>query len=335
VQAPSQAPTVELVGRSEKRVRITEVDVLRGFALFGITLVNTVGITGMPTTGPVDGPGHWVYETLLHQRFFPIFSFLFGLSFGLFLDTVRERTPNPRLVMLARLGFLMPFGALHRLLQPREVLLTYAVVGIVVLLPASFLPGWRTILVIGGVATTGVALVAGGSPLIPGLFLVGYGAARYGPERLLGLPATRLLIVLGATSVLAIALNVRQIGEGPDSGSWSAAVAGLATAAAYVTAIALLMRSRIRRALSTLAPLGRMALTNYLAATLLILAADQVLHIEDEPNYGMAFLLGVGVFVIEMAFSLLWLRRARYGPLEWLWRCLTWWRIVPNASRRG
>ncbi|MFB4311451.1 DUF418 domain-containing protein [Actinomadura sp. GTD37] len=49
----------------------------------------------------------------------------------------------------------------------------------------------------------------------------------------------------------------------------------------------------------------------------------------------MALSVGAGVFAIEMAFSLLWLRRARYGPLEWLWRCLTWWRLVPNWSHQG
>ncbi len=323
------------MGRPSKPARITEVDVLRGCALFGITLVNTVGITGMPTSSPAGGLGHWGYETLLHQRFFPIFSFLFGLSFGLFLDAVRERTRSPRLVMLARLGFLMPFGALHRLLQPREVLLTYAVVGIVVLLPASFLPGWRVILALGGVATAVAASTAGGSMLIPGLFLVGFGAARYGAEKLLRLPTSRIRVILGLTAALAIALNAQQVGMEAESGSWSATVAGLATAATYVAAVVLLMRTRLRRALCALAPVGRMALTGYVAATLLILAADHVLHIGSEADYGMALSVGAGVFVIEIAFSLLWLRRARYGPLEWLWRCLTWWRLVPNWSRRG
>ncbi|GAA4331383.1 putative membrane protein YeiB [Actinomadura luteofluorescens] len=311
-------------------MRLTEVDVLRGFALFGITLVNTVGITGMPTSGPDDGLGHWAYETLLHQRFFPIFSFLFGLSFGLFLDGVQSQTHSPRLVMLARLGFLIPLGALHRLFQPREVLLTYAVVGLVVLLPASLIPGWRLILTLGGVATAAAAAV-GGITLIPGLFLVGFGAARYGVEKLLGLSTGRIRNVLGVTGVLAVALNSLQIGKGVDSGSVPATVAGLATAAAYVAAVVLLMRTRIRRALGALAPLGRTALTGYLAATLLILAADRLLRIGDEPDYGMAFSTGAGVFLVELAFSWLWLRRARYGPFEWAWRCLTWWRIVPNG----
>lgn len=211
------------------------------------------------------------------------------------------------------------------------VLLTYAVVGIVVLLPASFLPGRRLILVLGGVATAVAAVAAGGGMLVPGLFLVGFGAARYGVEKLLDLPTDRIRIVSGVAAVLAVTLNVLQIGQGADPDSLSATVAGLATAAAYVTAIMLLMRSRIRRAPCTLAPLGRTALTSYIAATPLILTAGHLLHIGDESNYVVAFAVGAGVFLVEVAFSLLWLRRARYGPLEWVWRRLTWWQVVSLA----
>ncbi len=290
--------------------RITEVDVLRGFALLGITLANTVTLTETPSSA-TGGLGHWAFETLLHQRFFPIFSFLFGLSFGLFLDAVQGRTRSPRLLMMARLGFLVPFGALHRLLQPREVLLTYAVVGILVLLPASYLPGWRTVLALGTAATAA--------------------AAKHGPEKLLTLPTSRVCTALAITSVIAIALNIQQIHYGSDSTSRTATVAGLATAATYVIAIVLLLRSPIRHALRPLAPVGRMALTCYIAATPLILISDQALHLDG--GYGIALAIGAGVFVAELTFSMLWLRRARYGPLEWVWRCLTWWSFVPNSSR--
>lgn len=317
---------------AQRLARITEVDVLRGFALMGITLANAVPLTGTPS--PAGGQGHWAYETLLHQRFFPIFSFLFGLSFGLFLDAVRERTRSPRLLMLARLGFLIPFGALHRLLQPREVLLTYAIVGIAVLLPASFLPGRRTILILGGAATTAAALTTGGSTLIPGLFLLGFTAAKYGAQKLLTLPTSRIGTALAVTSVIALTLNVQQIHYGLDSPSRLAAATGLATAAAYVMAVVLLLRSPIRPALNALAPAGRMALTNYIAATPLILISDQLFHLENKGDDGITLVLALGaaVFATELVFSLLWLRRARYGPLEWVWRCLTWWTLVPNAS---
>jgi uncharacterized protein len=42
------------------------------------------------------------------------------------------------------------------------------------------------------------------------------------------------------------------------------------------------------------------------------------------------FGLAVLVFIFLAALSTLWLRRYRYGPLEWLWRCGTYWEVLPN-----
>ncbi|WP_165969475.1 DUF418 domain-containing protein [Actinomadura sp. KC06] len=271
-----------------------------------------------------------MYETLLHQRFFPIFSFLFGVSFGLFLDVVGERARHPRVVMLARLGFLVPFGALHRLLQPDEVLLSYAVVGVVVLLPASFLSG-RVVLALGSLATVAAVLVAGGgSLLIPGLFLLGYAVQRFGVEVLLGLSLKRLVVVFAGGLLCAVVLNIWQVGSGSQAGSRLAAVAGVVTGATYVIAVLLLLRWRARGVLGVLAPVGRMALTGYVGATLMIVAMDYFAEVSD---FGTAVTLGIGVFLVELAFSSLWLRHARYGPLEWVWRCLTWWDVVPIRGR--
>lgn len=309
------------------RPRVTEVDVLRGFALSGVVIVNAAGITGTPLPDPAGSPGagYWAFETLLHQRFFPIFSLLFGLSFGLFLDAVRHRTPHPRVLMLARLGFLIPIGALHRMLHPREVLLTYAVVGIAVLLPASFLPGWRTLLALGAVATGAAASTAGGSALVPGLFLVGYAIHRFGVGRILDAPAARMSAFLLFGLAVATALNAWQIAAAAGPGSALATWAGLATAAAYTTAVVRLSRTGAGRFLGGLAPLGRTALTTYVGATLAILAADRLVRPAVPPDLPAAVALGGVVFGLGLAFARLWLRRARYGPLEWVWRRLTWW----------
>jgi len=35
-------------------------------------------------------------------------------------------------------------------------------------------------------------------------------------------------------------------------------------------------------------------------------------------------------WAMMLTFSRLWLARYRHGPLEWLWRCLTYWRLFPN-----
>jgi len=46
-----------------------------------------------------------------------------------------------------------------------------------------------------------------------------------------------------------------------------------------------------------------------------------------------AFLLGVIVYLAQVVLSAIWLRRFRFGPLEWLWRTLMYNRAQP--MRRG
>jgi uncharacterized protein len=78
------------------------------------------------------------------------------------------------------------------------------------------------------------------------------------------------------------------------------------------------------RWLSAFAPIGRMAFTNYLMQSILfafIFFGYGLGQFGRMPATAV-FVLGAGVFVLQMLFSAWWLRRYRYGPVEWLWRTL-------------
>ena len=80
------------------------------------------------------------------------------------------------------------------------------------------------------------------------------------------------------------------------------------------------------RWLRLLAPVGRMALSNYLAHSLIGITLFYGIGFDIGPRYG---LLGVLVtwlllFAAQVVFSQWWLRRFRFGPAEWLWRSLTY-----------
>lgn len=85
---------------------------------------------------------------------------------------------------------------------------------------------------------------------------------------------------------------------------------------------------------SRLAATGRMALTNYLTQTVVCTTVfyyyggglfGETTHVE---RLGLvALVYGLQVFVI----SPLWMARFRYGPMEWLWRSVTYWRLEPLA----
>ncbi|WP_046470980.1 DUF418 domain-containing protein [Allosalinactinospora lopnorensis] len=322
------------------RPRIEELDVLRGFALCGILLVNVQPITGMGFAAPppaAAGPPHMTeaaLSMLAEGRFIPVFAFLFGAGFAMFLESPAERHPRPRLPLVRRLVALAVIGALHSLLYPGEVLLSYAVFGLVILLPASYLPR-RLVLGAGLVwSAAAVTLVHGGAALTPGLFLLGSATARYRvphtlPERTRQVAAVFVLLL--ASSVPAMVWHFQEI-ERTGFAS-SGAVAGLLMAAVHTAGICLLMRTPLSRFLRKLfTPMGRMALTNYLSATVAVLLTGALLGLKDRPvDWTILGALAACVLLVQWVLSTCWLRRFRYGPVEWVWRCVTWWSVVPIA----
>ncbi|MFF3227968.1 DUF418 domain-containing protein [Nocardia suismassiliense] len=314
--------------------RIHELDAVRGFALCGILVVNIWQITGMTA---VRAPGEMVplrhlLSVLFEGRFFPIFSFLFGLSFALFLDSAAQRTDHPKLVLIRRLVALGLLGLLHHQFQPGEALLPYAIVGLVILLPATSLPNWA-VLLLGLVGTVGVAVVlSGGFGLVPGLFLLGLATARYGIPHTLDDRGWQLAAVFALALPAAVVAAIWEYRTPYLNllATSAPAVAGLLGALTYLTGLLLLLRTETGAVLSeVLEPMGRMALTNYISATALILLAEPRLSLAGSAEYGILLGLAAAIIALQALVSWAWLKIFRYGPLEWLWRCVTWWELVP------
>lgn len=314
--------------------RITEWDALRGFALCGILLVNVPQITRM-AFGSENAVSNLISDGLgmvVEQHFYPIFAFLFGLSSALFLDSAQQRSQRPRVLLARRLIFLGLLGVGHHLLQPGEALLPYAVFGLIVLLPASWLP--NAVLLPASVlaAIAGFTVVSGGMFSIPGLFLLGLVCARTGVARTLDRRPRQLAIVLTIAvliSVPAVWADLVYPVDGPLATRISA-LAGVFGAVAYSAAFLLVLRTNLGRPLAALVqPLGKMALTNYLTATLVVVAAAGPLGLYYSSDWSTALVLALIILAIQAAFSQWWLRNFRYGPVEWALRSVTWWKIMP------
>ena len=76
---------------------------------------------------------------------------------------------------------------------------------------------------------------------------------------------------------------------------------------------------------------GRMAFSNYVGTSLVMMLVFQGWAGGFYGELGRAGLFPVVLFgwVLMLAWSKPWLQHFRYGPLEWLWRCLTYGRIFP------
>lgn len=76
---------------------------------------------------------------------------------------------------------------------------------------------------------------------------------------------------------------------------------------------------------------GRMAFSNYIATSLLLVPVFNGWGLGLFGQFGRVELFGfvIAVWAAMLLWSKPWLERFRYGPLEWLWRCLTYGKMFP------
>jgi len=85
-----------------------------------------------------------------------------------------------------------------------------------------------------------------------------------------------------------------------------------------------------------LAAAGRMALSNYIGQTLICTTIFYGYGLGLYASIGKAWLMlfVVGVWIVELIVSPLWLGRFRFGPLEWLWRTMTYGHRQPMRRQK-
>ena len=111
-----------------------------------------------------------------------------------------------------------------------------------------------------------------------------------------------------------------------------AAVAGVLMALGYLAWLV-----RFSNGLRWAAPAGRMALTNYLLQSLVCTTLFYAYGFGLFEQLGRAgqLLLAVALFGLQVGASRLWLRAFEYGPVEWVWRTLTYGKAPALRRRNG
>ena len=176
-----------------------------------------------------------------------------------------------------------------------------------------------------------------------GLMLLGMAMYRWGV-----FSATRstgfycLLIIVGGVSGLALTTCSLELNE---AANWATldtmfinAVPGylgsVLTAFAWVGLIMALCRSGTSLLSRLLAATGRMALTNYIAQSLLcsVVFYGWGLGMYGLLGYAEQWIVIVAIWALELAWSIWWLRHFNYGPLEWAWRSAV--RLAPQPMMK-
>lgn len=106
----------------------------------------------------------------------------------------------------------------------------------------------------------------------------------------------------------------------------------IAVSMAWLSLVMLLIRyGHLSGATRRLAAVGRMAFSNYIMHTLLcglIFYGHGLGLFGEVPRTGQIAVV-FAIWALQLWLSPIWLRHFRYGPLEWLWRSLTYWHRQP------
>ena len=393
--------------------RIESIDVLRGFALLGILIMNIQSFAMVEAAyfdpsqyGDLTSANWWVWavsHALADMKFMAIFSMLFGAGVIIATQSL-DAKGHPSLGYHYRRNLLLlGFGLIHAyFIWYGDILVTYAlaalflywlrnlrarwlfVIGAVVLsvpllinLSLSLAPpevmaevasdftysdadiaaeleayrgSWADAFAARVPAALGMHFAAIPGFLIwraGGLMLVGM--ALYKTGVLAGKRSARyynllaaLGFAIGLPLVVMSVLNQTANDYDPMVGQLGIGVAynylgSIAMALAYVSVIMRLCQSSLwPRLTNKLAALGRTAFTNYILQSLIctfIFYGFGLGLFGSVERWGQVLIV-FGVWAIQLALAPLWLRHYRFGPLEWLWRSLTYGRFQP-MKRNG
>lgn len=330
-----------------KSNRILELDYIRGFALLGIILTNIFSIFRLPLPKSYEDISYLqVINLFVENKFFAIFSFLFGVGFYIFIRNAKEKGLNANVLFLRRLFILAIFGILHQLLQPGEALLIYAVLGLL-LIPCFYLNKYINLVM--GLILLVIFLYIGSKTILPiPYFVLGLAAGQFNVFENI---KTKVLVVMSVVSTIGFGISMyilskayvlphydlygkemtdHQLNEyvaNQDAYTQLLIYTSPVIALFYVSVLLLVVRIRFfSNLLMPLRLYGRMALTNYVGQTLLIWLVILIIG-RGSIGYLDTLWICIGIYIAQLLFTYVWLKCFKFGPFEYIWRMGTYWNI--------
>ena len=101
---------------------------------------------------------------------------------------------------------------------------------------------------------------------------------------------------------------------------------------AYISIVMLIYNSTVfKRLKKSFVAVGRMAFTNYLLQTLIctLLFYGHGFGLFGSVERKIQILIVFTIWIVLLIVSTFWLKHFRFGPMEWLWRSLTYWKVQP------
>lgn len=382
--------------------RIPLLDIIRGIALFGILLVNMQSFHSphfkkiyYDITISYHGLEEWLsffFQLFIQMKFYPIFSFLFGLGFYLFISKTNGIT-----LFVKRMAFLLIFGLLHLIfLWYGDILHLYAITGLFLIafhkLPDRQLIYWAFSLLAFYHVLLGASIfisvedstvshqqrqnvsnyfsVYSDAPyldmvlyrikvevlpilfqlpiaMIPilGMFLLGLYAGRKklythnNTNHMFIRKLWKISFVISMPLVLINGLFITSYFDGGSNGKnlvvFLTSLSGITLSIFYMSSLFLLTEhKKIASLLHPFSYIGRMALTNYLFQTIISICLVRFFNMYGKIGLFSGTIISLLLFYAQFIISYLWLTKFLNGPMEWLWRSLTYGEYLPFKKEK-
>lgn len=325
----------------------------------------------------------WILQHFFNEKFFPIFSFLFGVGFGMQIQKMEEKGIFSSAFFLRRYLILLLFGLIHLIfIWPGDVLALYAAAGMILLVlrkvPLKYMIVLSIIILLFPFYAhirnfiNQVFIDAGLKPIISlydynyhdivdlkikgtliekirfrlheysiyyrnveyfplllCMIFLGYTAGKlkfYARVKEL-LSALKYFAIAGILFVIAVHFIYFSIA---DPGNYplqiilkkTLMISNIIQAFLYLYIIGLLYENRLLvKFLKPLTYAGRMSLTNYIMQSIVaVFVFRGFIQLYGRLELTELEILALLVFSLLLIGSWLWLKKFRYGPLEWLWR---------------
>lgn len=369
--------------------RIVWIDIVRGFAILGIFIVN-IGAFSAPYflyggaenawSEPVEQFIQMLIDVFFQGSFYTLFSILYGFSWQLMKDRLDIKGINYAAFLFRRQLILVGIGMVHAfLIWHGDILLSYGLIGLLLLffieVKDRTLLLWAVLLLGGSVSFFTISLyqvryLLGGAnetaisqaiesysstqlSVILGQNLQDWSNANSGiafifliitllPLFLLGMYIARKqwlhepqkhqqtlwrLLKISFFLFILLKLGPYSIGNPLWLSYLQDNLGGAASALFYIVLITLISQSAL--GLKIVMPfkyVGRMALSNYILQSVfcftLIYGIGFGLYGSIKPS--IAILIVIVFYSLQIIGSKWWLSRFRFGPLEWIWRSLSY-----------
>ncbi|PPA72367.1 DUF418 domain-containing protein [Jeotgalibacillus proteolyticus] len=377
--------------------RIASLDVMRGFALLGILIVNMIAFHSPiyyydPYTwwgNSINRSAYWFIDVFVQASFYPLFTMMFGYGLALQFQRSVKKGIDFYSFALKRLAVLLGIGIIHAFfIWSGDILISYAAAGLILIWLLKLEGKWLLIL--------GFILFLLPQALISVVFVIAsytdpvsvtyfsavqdiqssiqaYGSGSFSeiftqrmddwlyannpssfillmiallPLMMIGAGISKLqllekakekkklfLLVILIAFPIALALKTAPYWGGKNIAFTFVQdfLGGPLLAMVYMALIALIMiLPAAVKWLRPFAQTGRMSLTNYLLQSIIgtLIFYSYGLGLYGEVTLQDGLLLAAGIFIIQVILSQLWLTKFSRGPLEYVWRRLSYGKIV-------